>query len=56
MGRAALRVSEPGLPLLQDNVVMTADGCYSLTDVPREVADVEAVMAGEPWPRKKLKV
>jgi hypothetical protein len=32
-------------------VVITADGCESLTDVPRSVEDVEAVMAGEGWPR-----
>ncbi|KAI8462387.1 MAG: Xaa-Pro dipeptidase (X-Pro dipeptidase) [Monoraphidium minutum] len=36
---------------LEDNVVITAGGAESLTDVPRTVEDVEAVMAGEPWPR-----
>ena len=35
---------------LEDNVVVTADGCVSWTNVPRTVADVEAVMAGAPWP------
>lgn len=36
---------------LEDNVVITDGGAESLTDVPRRVADVEAVMAGAPWPR-----
>lgn len=35
---------------LEDDVVVTADGARSLTNVPRSVADVEAVMAGGPWP------
>eukprot|EP00873_Tetraselmis_striata_P015847 jgi/Tetstr1/436111/TSEL_024958.t1 len=40
---------------LEDNLVITRDGCYSLTDVPREIDDVEAVMAGAPWPRTRSK-
>ena len=35
---------------LEDNVVVTADGCTSWTNVPRTIAQVEAVMAGAPWP------
>jgi Xaa-Pro dipeptidase len=35
---------------LEDNVVVTADGCQSWTSVPRTVAEVEAVMAGASWP------
>jgi Xaa-Pro dipeptidase len=35
---------------LEDDIVITANGCEVLTKVPREVADVEAVMAGAPWP------
>lgn len=35
---------------LEDDVVVTADGARSLTNVPRSVRDVEAVMAGAPWP------
>jgi hypothetical protein len=38
---------------LEDNVVITPDGAESLTDVPRTVEDVEAVMAGAPWPRRQ---
>ncbi|KAH7285494.1 hypothetical protein KP509_33G031100 [Ceratopteris richardii] len=35
---------------LEDDVVITADGCENLTKCPREIRDVEAVMSGEPWP------
>lgn len=35
---------------LEDNVLVTQDGCRSLTDVPRTVEDVERVMAGGEWP------
>lgn len=35
---------------IEDNVLVTRDGALSLTDVPRTVGDVEAVMAGAPWP------
>lgn len=35
---------------IEDDVVVTADGAQSLTNVPRTVADIEAVMAGAPWP------
>ncbi|CAM6085038.1 unnamed protein product [Calypogeia fissa] len=35
---------------LEDDVVVTADGCENLTKCPREIADVEAVMAGAMWP------
>ena len=35
---------------LEDNVLVTAGGVESLTRVPRDVADVERVMAGAPWP------
>lgn len=37
---------------IEDNVVVTAGGAESLTDVPRTVGDIEAVMAGAPWPLK----
>jgi Xaa-Pro dipeptidase len=45
------RCMQTGGVRLEDNIVITADGCYSLTDVPREIDDVEGVMAGAPWPR-----
>ncbi len=35
---------------IEDDVVVTADGARSMTNVPRTVADIEAVMAGAPWP------
>lgn len=34
---------------LEDNVVVTDGGALSLTDVPRTIAEVEAVMAGQAW-------
>lgn len=37
---------------LEDNVVVTETGARSMTNVPRTVADVEAVMAGGAWPKK----
>ncbi|KAG6544972.1 hypothetical protein Mapa_013664 [Marchantia paleacea] len=40
---------------LEDDVVVTADGCENLTNCPREIADVEAVMAGAPWPSSSSK-
>ena len=35
---------------IEDNVIITADGSESMTDVPRTVAEIEAVMAGGAWP------
>ena len=35
---------------IEDDVVITATGARSMTNVPRTVADIEAVMAGAPWP------
>jgi len=35
---------------LEDNVLVTAAGVESLTRVPRDIAEVEAVMAGAAWP------
>ena len=35
---------------LEDNVLVTARGVESLTRVPRDIAEVEAVMAGAAWP------
>lgn len=35
---------------LEDDIVVTANGCENLTKCPREISDVEAVMAGNPWP------
>jgi Xaa-Pro dipeptidase len=31
---------------IEDNVVITDDGCRVLTDLPRTTADIEAVMSG----------
>lgn len=35
---------------LEDNVLVTATGMKTLTNVPREVEDVERVLAGGEWP------
>lgn len=35
---------------IEDDVLVTADGAERLASVPRTVAEVEAVMAGAPWP------
>jgi Xaa-Pro dipeptidase len=34
---------------LEDNVVVTETGVESFTRVPRDIADVERVMAGDEW-------
>jgi len=34
---------------IEDDIVITATGCYVLTTVPRTVAEIEATMAGQPW-------
>ncbi|CAM8887213.1 unnamed protein product [Rhodiola kirilowii] len=35
---------------IESDVHVTSDGCKNMTNVPREVTEVEAVMAGAPWP------
>jgi len=34
---------------IEDNIVITVDGCQLLTNVPRTVSEIEAVMAGQHW-------
>lgn len=41
---------EMGGVRIEDDVLVTATGAESLCDVPRTVEEVEAVMAGAPWP------
>ncbi|CAM8889641.1 unnamed protein product [Rhodiola kirilowii] len=35
---------------IESDVHVTSDGCKNMTNVPRGVTEVEAVMAGAPWP------
>jgi Xaa-Pro dipeptidase len=35
---------------IEDNVIVEESGARSLTRVPRTVEEIEAVMAGAPWP------
>lgn len=35
---------------IEDDVLVTEHGAQRLASVPRSVAEVEAVMAGAPWP------
>lgn len=46
---------EPGMQgfggvRIEDDVIVTSDGARSMTNVPRTVKEIEAVMAGAPWP------
>ncbi|XP_020973001.1 LOW QUALITY PROTEIN: xaa-Pro dipeptidase [Arachis ipaensis] len=38
---------------IESDVLVTAAGCYNMTKCPREIKEIEAVMAGAPWPIKK---
>lgn len=35
---------------IEDDVLVTATGAEALSHVPRSLEEVEAVMAGQPWP------
>ena len=35
---------------------VTASGCKNMTKCPREIWEIEAVMAGAPWPLNKTSV
>ncbi|PIN07218.1 Xaa-Pro dipeptidase [Handroanthus impetiginosus] len=37
---------------IESDVYVTSDGCLNMTKCPREIRDIEAVMAGAPWPIK----
>jgi Xaa-Pro dipeptidase len=38
---------------IESDLVVTANGCKNMTNVPRETWEIEAVMAGGPWPPTK---
>uniref|UniRef100_A0A453AEQ9 Peptidase M24 domain-containing protein n=3 Tax=Aegilops tauschii TaxID=37682 RepID=A0A453AEQ9_AEGTS len=37
---------------IESNLYVTAQGCKNLTNCPRETWEIEAVMAGAPWPSR----
>lgn len=39
---------------IEDNIIVTENGCRLLTKVPRTVEDIEAVMGGGPWDVKNI--
>ncbi|KAL6974517.1 Xaa-Pro dipeptidase [Sarracenia purpurea var. burkii] len=41
---------------IESDVCVTANGCVNMSKVPRETWEIEAVMAGEPWPLNKTSV
>ncbi|KAK3004577.1 hypothetical protein RJ639_018538 [Escallonia herrerae] len=41
---------------IESDVYVTSNGCVNMTKCPREVHDIEAVMAGAPWPIKKTSI
>ncbi|PRQ46799.1 putative xaa-Pro dipeptidase [Rosa chinensis] len=38
---------------IESDVLITANSCKNMTKVPREIGEIEAVMAGAPWPLDK---
>lgn len=44
------RLRNSGGVRLEDDVLVTADGCENLTKCPREIWEIEEVMAGSKWP------
>ncbi|CAB4318665.1 unnamed protein product [Prunus armeniaca] len=38
---------------IESDVLVTDTGCKNMTKVPREISEIEAVMAGAPWPHDK---
>ncbi|GLT79053.1 hypothetical protein SLA2020_505630 [Shorea laevis] len=38
---------------IESDVLVTANGSRNMTKVPREISEIEAVMAGAPWPLSK---
>ncbi|CAN6564509.1 unnamed protein product [Malus baccata var. baccata] len=50
---AANRFKGSGGVQIESDVLVTANGCKNMTKVPREISEIEAVMAGGPWPLDK---
>ncbi|XP_024017135.1 xaa-Pro dipeptidase [Morus notabilis] len=41
---------------IESDLYITANGCKNMTNVPREIHEIEAVMAGAPWPLDKVSI
>ncbi|KAK7369859.1 hypothetical protein VNO80_11905 [Phaseolus coccineus] len=39
---------------IESDLLVTAAGCYNMTKCPREIGEIEGVMAGAPWPAKNI--
>ncbi|TQD79615.1 hypothetical protein C1H46_034840 [Malus baccata] len=50
---AANRFKGSGGVQIESDVLVTANGCKNMTKVPQEISEIEAVMAGAPWPLDK---
>ncbi|KAL9274437.1 Xaa-Pro dipeptidase-like protein [Drosera capensis] len=47
---AIKRLKDFGGVRIESNLHITASGCINMTKVPRDMLEIEAVMAGSPWP------
>ncbi|KAL7137526.1 hypothetical protein ABFS83_10G098200 [Erythranthe nasuta] len=41
---------------IESDVYVTCDGCVNMTKCPREINEIEAVMAGAPWPINRTSI
>ncbi|KAL7096792.1 hypothetical protein ACP275_10G102000 [Erythranthe tilingii] len=41
---------------IESDVYVTCDGCVNMTKCPREIKEIEAVMAGAPWPINRTSI
>ncbi|KAL3829966.1 hypothetical protein ACJIZ3_018768 [Penstemon smallii] len=41
---------------IESDVYVTSDGCVNMTKCPREIQEIEAIMAGGPWEIKKTSI
>ncbi|POO00630.1 Aminopeptidase [Trema orientale] len=53
---AIIRFKGFGGVRIESDLHVTANGCRNMTNVPRKIPEIEAVMAGAPWPLDKASV